>query len=100
MGGGNGKENIELSMKSSEANREGKKGGVLTAGRRPGGDRAARPWSQLCEFVQGVPPWRGVPGSWQAVGSTETPAQEGWWGHVCATTLSQHPVLVTAGMTQ
>lgn len=38
--GGSGKENIELGVKTSEANREGKKGRVLTAERRPGGDGA------------------------------------------------------------
>lgn len=41
VGGGRGKENIELSVKTSEANREGKKGRVLTVERRPGGHGAA-----------------------------------------------------------
>lgn len=40
VGGGSGKENIELGVKTSEANREGKKGRVLTTERRPGGDGA------------------------------------------------------------
>lgn len=55
VGGGSGKENIELGVKTSEANREGKKGRVLTAQRRPGGDGAVCPRRELCEFVQGGP---------------------------------------------